>query len=641
MTQSYKILDKVDSPKELKKLPLSELPLLAEDMRQFLIGCVSETGGHLGAGLGTVDFTIALHYVFNSPKDKFIWDVSHQAYPHKILTGRKDRMSTLRQEGGLSGFTDPRESEHDHFHVAHAGTAISQALGMATARDSQGLNDKIIAIVGDGAMTSGLAFEGLNNAGHSKTGMMIVLNDNKMSIAKNVGALSHYLTKIISNPLYNRVRDEVEKSIENFPRIKRLTAHALESMKHMVAPGILFEELGFRYFGPVDGHDVEELVKTFERLKNINEPILLHMITEKGKGYKFAEQDHERFHGVTPFNVNTGEKVSGKSESGKETLGISYTQGFANAVTRLAEEDSRVVVISAAMPTGTGLAKFQKKFPERFFDVGIAEQHAVTFAGALAKSGVKPICAIYSTFLQRAQDQLIHDISLQHVGLTVCMDRAGLVGADGATHNGVFDIGYLSHIPGVVIAAPVSESEMYRMLQLSVNYKGLFAIRYPRDNFSLALSSFDDEFEIGEGKIVEEGEDIVLLSFGALLPEALKAATILKTKGLHATIVHQRFAIPLDRELLLNLLPSQKYLFTLEEHVLTGGFGSRVLEFLDQESIHHLITKRFALPNEHIDHGRRENLLERCGLSGAGIAGQILQCVNKETSPRLLGTSLS
>lgn len=623
---TYPLLDQINNPADLKRLNVGELPQLASELRDFLIKTVSQTGGHLGAGLGTVELTIALHYVLQSPKDKIIWDVSHQTYPHKILTGRKDRMSTLRQYGGIGGFTDPAESEHDHFHVAHAGTAISQALGLACARDFLGQDGKIVAVVGDGGLTSGLSLEGLNNAGHLKKKMLIILNDNKMSISKNVGAISHYLNKVITNPLYNRIRAEVEKPLGRWPRLKKLARYALESMKHLVVPGIVFEELGFRYFGPCNGHDIAELVKVLENVVKMDEPCLLHVITEKGKGYEFAEKDIERFHGVNPFDVKTGGKLGGTGD-GKQAKpkGITYTEAFSRSVTKIAREDGKLMVITAAMPSGTGLVKFQEEFPNRFFDVGISEQHAVTFAGALARGGSHPVCAIYSTFLQRSQDQLIHDIALQKLPLLVCMDRAGLVGADGPTHHGVFDISYLGHIPDSVIASPVNESEMYHMMKLGLSYRGLFALRYPRGEVPAMLERESKPFGIGEAEVLTQGDDLVILALGSLVEQAMLAAARLEAEGVKATVCNMRFAKPLDRKLLLELAAKQRPFFTVEDHVLTGGFGSKVLEFFEQERISDIRVKRFALPDQFVEHGTREFLLDKYGLSPEKIASRILQ----------------
>lgn len=621
------LLDQINSVSDVKKLRLEELPTLVQELRSFLIETVSKTGGHLGAGLGAVELTIALHYVLNSPVDKLIWDVSHQTYPHKILTGRKNRMHTLRQYGGIGGFTDPKESPHDHFLVAHAGTAISQGLGFAVARDLAGSDEKIVVVVGDGGLTSGLAFEGLNNAGHLRRKMLIILNDNKMSISKNVGAISHYLNKVITNPLYNRIRNEVDKSIAKWPRIRKLARYALESMKHLIVPGILFEELGFRYFGPVDGHDVTSMVKTLENVLKIDDLCLLHVITEKGKGYIFAEKDVERFHGVNPFDVKTGVKLAGRSDGMQaKPKGPTYTEAFARSMMRVARDHEEVVVITAAMPSGTGLLKFQEEFPERFFDVGIAEQHAVTFAGALAKRGLRPVCAIYSTFLQRAQDQLIHDVALQEAGVTFCLDRAGIVGADGPTHHGVFDISYMGHIPNSVLGSPKDEEEMYQMLLLSLRYPGIFALRYPRAEIPASfLQQATTAFGIGEGEILVEGEDLVILSLGTLVEQACEAAQCLQREGLRATVANLRFAKPLDRKLLLQLAGKHRFFFTVEEHVLTGGFGSKVLDFFESEGVGDVRMRRFALPDQFVEHGTRDFLLDKYGLSGEKVASRILQ----------------
>ncbi|MBI4549721.1 MAG: 1-deoxy-D-xylulose-5-phosphate synthase [Candidatus Omnitrophica bacterium] len=623
MTES--LLDHIQSPADLKKLQPEQLPQLASEIRDFLIATVSKTGGHLGAGLGTVELTLALHYALNSPQDKIIWDVSHQTYPHKILTGRKNQLHTLRQFGGLSGFTDPAESVHDHFLVAHAGTAISQGLGLAVSRDFFGRDEKVVVVIGDGALTSGLALEGLNNAGHLKKKMLIILNDNKMSISKNVGAISHYLNKIITNPIYNRLRSEVEKPLAHWPRVRKLARYALESIKHLVVPGILFEELGFRYFGPVDGHNVVSLISTLNNVLKLDEPCLLHVLTEKGKGYEFAEKDVERFHGVNPFDVKTGAKLGGKSEGqALKPKGLSYTEAFARAVTRLARENENVAVITAAMPSGTGLLKFQEEFPHRFFDVGIAEQHAVTFAGALAKGGQRPVCAIYSTFLQRSQDQILHDVALQNLGVTFCLDRGGLVGADGPTHHGVFDISYLGHVPGAVIGSPRNEAEMYQMMKLSLSYRGVFALRYPRAEIPAAFDTPAADFKIGEAEPLLAGEDLVILALGPMVEQALGAAEKLSREGVRAAVVSARFAQPLDRKLFLELARKFRLFVTVEDHVLTGGFGAKFLEFLERESVTDVRVKRMALPDAFVEHGTREILLDKYGLSSDKIASRIL-----------------
>jgi 1-deoxy-D-xylulose-5-phosphate synthase len=621
MANTFSYIEKINSPKDLKQVPLAELPQVCQEYRQFLIESVSKTGGHLGASLGAVEICTALHYVLNSPEDKICWDVGHQAYVHKMITGRRVKMAKLRQEGGLSGFPSPFESEHDPFIVGHACTAISQALGLAVARDLRKTNENVVAVVGDGSLTGGLSYEALNNAGHLKNRMLIVLNDNEWSISKNVGAISKYLNRIITNPLYNRIRKEADKQLSRFPRLRRLADYGLESFKHLLVPGLMFEELGFRYFGPIDGHDVAGLVKMLDSILKLKEPCFLHVVTKKGKGYKFAEIDSEKLHGVTPFDIETGEKLQSAEDKLEE---ISYTEAFGKAVVDLAREDSQVVAITAAMLSGTGLTKFAKEFPNRFFDVGIAEQHAVTFAGALAKGGLKPICAIYSTFLQRSHDQLLHDIALQKLNLTVCLDRAGLVGADGATHNGVFDIAFLSHIPHAVVSSPKDEAELFLMLKLGVEYPGVFAIRYPRAIIPSHFKTPAKLFEIGEGEILREGKEIAILALGSMVAPALEAAKLLAEKGLDATVVNMRFAAPLDEKLILKLVPNHPFIFTAEEHVLAGGFGAKVLEFFERQGGLKAHVKRFALPNEFIEQGTREVLLDRFGLSASAISQAIM-----------------
>ncbi len=628
----YKFIQNINSPEDLKKIPLEKLPEVAEEYRHFLIETVSKTGGHLGASLGALELNMALHYVLESPQDKICWDVGHQAYVHKLITGRRDRFSTLRKTEGISGFPSPFENEHDHFIVGHAGTAIAQAVGLAAARDHLKTSEKVVAVVGDGAMTAGLSYEALNNAGHLKKEMLIVLNDNEMSIAKNVGAISKYLNKVITNPVYNRIRSDVEHQLDKFPRLRKLAAQSLESMKHLFVPGILFEELGFRYFGPVDGNDVVGLVQTLRHILPLKECALLHIITKKGNGCPYAEQDVEKGHGVTPFNTKTGEKILSASE--KAAVGqISYTKAFANALSEVARKDPKVIAITAAMPSGTGLNEFQKEFPDRLYDVGIAEQHAVTFAGALSKAGLKPVCAIYSTFLQRSQDQILHDVALQRQRTVLAMDRAGLVGADGATHNGVFDISYLGHVPNAVIAAPINAYEMKQMLEMGVEYPHTFAIRYPRGNIPVSHAAVSQEkFGIGKGQILSEGKDGTLLALGSMVEIALQVRDLLKAVGVQVRVVNMRFAKPLDGALILDSLDKSKYLFTLEEHVLAGGFGAKVLEFLERSQRDDAVTRRFALPDEFIEQGDRDYHYERIGLSPEKITASILQTLNASVS---------
>ena len=626
----YSYIDKINSPDDLKKIPLEKLPQVAGEYRNFLIETISKTGGHLGASLGALELNIALHYILNSPTDKICWDVGHQAYIHKVITGRRELLKTIRQESGLSGFPSPFENPHDQFIVGHACTGISQALGLAVARDLQKGNEHVVAVVGDGALTGGLAYEALNNAGHLGKRMLIVLNDNEMSISKNVGAISKYLNKVITNPLYNRVRSEVEKRLRNFPRLKRLSNYAFDTFKHLLVPGLIFEELGFRYFGPVDGHDVVGLVRMLRRVLPMNEACLLHVITKKGMGCELAEKDPERLHGVVPFDVKTGQKIQGAQE--KHKASVTFTQAFSDAILEVARENEKVVAITAAMASGTGLTKFAAELPDRFFDVGIAEQHAVTFAGALAKGGMKPVCAIYSTFLQRSQDQLIHDVALQRQNVTLCLDRAGLVGADGATHNGIFDISYLGHIPNVVIGAPVDAWELLTMLRLGIRYPHLFAIRYPRASVPEIPGASKEEFGIGEGEILRQGEEAAILAIGSMVPTALRAAELLSAQGISVSVCNMRFAKPLDSRILFEMAGRVKMMVTVEEHVFTGGFGSKVLEFLEQNQLHHVKVKRIALPDAFIEHGVRESLLDRFSLTPEKIALTVSETLQKLNS---------
>jgi 1-deoxy-D-xylulose-5-phosphate synthase len=620
-----KWIDKIKCPQDLKQVPVEKLPEVAEEYRQFLIESVAKTGGHLGASLGVLELSIALHYVLNSPEDNICWDVGHQAYVHKMITGRKDRMNTLRQTGGLSGFPAPWESQHDPFIVGHAGTAISQALGLAAARDIKKGNEKVVAIVGDGAMTAGLSFEALNSAGHLKKNMLIILNDNEMSIAKNVGGMSRYLNRVITNPLYNRIRGEVDKQLSRFPRLKKFSNASLEGMKHLLVPGILFEELGLRYFGPVNGHDVVGLVKTLRDVLALNTCSILHILTKKGKGCAFAENDEEKGHGVGPFNVKTGEKIEVAS-SKNDAVSVSFTQAFADALSKQARRNPDVVAITAAMPSGTGLLHFQKEFPERFFDVGIAEQHAVSFAGALARGGLKPVVAIYSSFLQRSHDSVMHDVALQRQGIVIGIDRAGLVGADGATHQGIFDMAFLGAVPGIVLASPVDEYEIEKMMELALNHPSVFAIRYPRANISKMFDAFPKKaFEVGEGEVLFDGQDVTLLALGSMVEAACKARALLEKEGVSVRVVNMRFAKPLDEQLILDSLQKTRLLFTIEEHVGAGGFGSKVLEFMEEKNIRHVPLKRLALPDEFIEHGSRDAQLDEFGLSPEKIAAAAIK----------------
>ena len=539
-------------------------------------------------------------------------------------------MSTLRQKDGLSGFTDPQESEHDFFKLGHASTSVSQALGLVVAQDLQNKNEKVVAVLGDGALTGGLAYEALNNAGHTKRNLLIILNDNEMSIAPNVGAVSKYLNSMITNPLYNRVRKRVEESTVRMPRLQKLIKQAEESIKSLIVPGVLFEEMGFRYFGPLDGHDVVSLTESLKKILNLKGPRILHILTKKGMGCELADKDPERLHGIAaPVPVSTA-KESAKVER-KEILVPEtkpFTKVFSEAILRLAEKDPRVVAITAAMPSGTGLVEFQKKFPERFFDVGIAEQHAVAFAGALAKGGRRPVCAIYSTFLQRAVDQLIHDVGLQEQSVILALDRAGVVGEDGPTHHGLFDMSFLRAIPGAVLASPKDTREMNRMLELGLEAKGIFAIRYPRGKVPHEFLESSAHFEVGEGEVLKEGEDVTILTLGVLAQTAMRAAGILEKEGVSAGVMNMRFAKPLDRSLLQQAVSKRHPLITLEDHVLQNGFGSAILEALSEMDAEGTRVIRLGFGDEFVTHAKREDLLAQAGMNPEKIAERTLKELN-------------
>ncbi|MBN1493353.1 MAG: 1-deoxy-D-xylulose-5-phosphate synthase [Candidatus Omnitrophica bacterium] len=620
-----KVLSKINSPNDLKPLSVEELSVLSEEVRQLIVESVSPCGGHLAANLGTVELTIALHYVLNSPADKIVWDVGHQAYTHKILTGRRDRFGTLRQENGISGFPNIHESPHDHFTVGHASTSLSQAVGLAVARDLAGDKYRVVAVCGDGSLTGGLAFEALNNIGHMHNNMLIILNDNEMAISKSIGSMSKYLNQIITNPAYNRVRSDIEHTIRRFPRIKRFAKKIEESFKNIICPGLVFEELGVRYFGPIDGHDIENMIETIKNVVNLEQPCLLHVLTKKGKGVHQAEDEPASYHSSGPYTIE-GKKngiyiVNPKDKQRNE---IQYTKAFSNCMLRVADRDDKVVAITAAMPDGTGLAEFSEKYPHRFFDVGIAEGHAITFAGALSRGGYKPVCAIYSTFLQRAYDNLLHDAALQDANVTLCLDRAGIVGPDGATHHGLFDIAYLRTVPNSVVCAPKDEAEMQRMLDLGIEYKGVFAIRYPKDLISMTFTNTYAYFGIGEGEVLCEGDDAAILSLGNTVVTALKVASLLRLEGINAGVYNMRFAKPLDAQLLSQLRSKTHYFVTIEEHVETGGFGSAVLEFMSKIGAFDCTVKVFAFPNTFIQHGSREKLFERYGMDEGSISKEII-----------------
>ncbi|MDA9723393.1 1-deoxy-D-xylulose-5-phosphate synthase [Candidatus Pelagibacter sp.] len=630
MRNNYKFLNNVNFPSDIRKLSQSEIKVLADEVRQELIDVVSETGGHLGAGLGVVELTVVLHYIFNTPHDKLIWDVGHQTYPHKILTGRKNKIRTLRKGMGLSGFTKRSESEYDPFGAAHSSTSISSALGMAVANKLSNKSDNVIAVIGDGAISAGMAYEAMNNAGTSKTKMIVVLNDNDMSIAKPVGAMRKYLAKILSGKIYFSFRETVKLIISAFSkRFKNQAGKAEDFLRSAVTGGTLFNSMGFYYIGPIDGHDIDTMISVFNNAKEINYdgPILIHVKTQKGKGYKFAEKSEDKFHGVSKFNVKTGEQIKSSSNA------PSYTKVFANTLIKHAEKDSKVVGITAAMPSGTGMDLFGKKFPNRMFDVGIAEQHAVTFAAGMATEGFKPYAAIYSTFLQRAYDQVVHDVAIQSLPVRFAIDRAGLVGADGPTHAGSFDITYLSTLPNFVVMAASDEAELVRMINTSIDINDRpSAFRYPRGNgLGIELPEINEKIELGKGRIIKTGKKVVILNFGARLHECILASENLSKKGINISIIDARFAKPLDENLIWQIATEHEVLITIEEGSI-GGFGSHVSQFLSEKNLldSNLKFRSMILPDRFIDHDKPELMYKFANLDSIGIENKILDTLNSK-----------
>ena len=628
MTKSYKYLDKINFPSDIKKLSRSDLKILSEELRKEIIDVVSETGGHLGAGLGVVELTVALHYTFDTPNDKLIWDVGHQTYPHKILTGRKDRIRTLRKGNGLSGFTKRSESEYDPFGAAHSSTSISSALGIAVANKLSNKSSNVIAVIGDGAISAGMAYEAMNNAGTSKTKMIVILNDNDMSIAKPVGAMRSYLAKILSGKIYFSLRETVKLIISAFSkRFSKKAGKAEDFIRSAFTGGTLFSSLGFYYVGPIDGHDLDVLLPVLNNAKEISVdmPIMIHLKTKKGKGYKFAEISSDKFHGVSKFNVKTGIQEKSKSNT------PAYTKVFANTLIKHAEKDSKIVGITAAMPSGTGMDNFGERFPNRMFDVGIAEQHAVTFAAGLATEGYKPYAAIYSTFLQRAYDQIVHDVAIQSLPVRFAIDRAGLVGADGPTHAGSFDITYLATLPNFIVMAPSDEAELVKMINTSVDINDKpSAFRYPRGNgIGVELPSLDEKLKIGKGRIIKEGKNVVLINFGARLRECLIAEENLKKKGINISVADARFAKPLDENLIWQLAANHNLLITIEEGSI-GGFGSHVSQLLSEKNLldNNLKFRSMILPDRFIDHDKPDLMYKYAGLDSQAIETKILDALN-------------
>ncbi len=626
------LLDRIATPDDLRKLPENALPQFARELRQETIEAVSVTGGHLGAGLGVVELTVALHWVFDTPRDRLIWDVGHQAYPHKIITGRRNRMRTLRQAGGLSGFTKRAESEYDPFGAGHSSTSISAGLGMAVARDLKGGDNHVIAVIGDGAMSAGMAYEAMNNAGERDARLIVILNDNDMSIAPPTGALSTYLARIASSGTYLHLRDIAKQLAKNLPKKWERRAARMEEMSRTYwTGGAFFEELGFYYVGPIDGHDLSQLVPILKNVRDAKQaPILVHVRTQKGKGYAPAEASADKYHGVVRFNVVTGAQDKPKPKA------PSYTKVFGESLIREARKDSRVVGVTAAMPDGTGIDLFARAFPERAFDAGIAEQHAVTFAGGLAAEGMKPFAAIYSTFLQRAYDQVVHDIAIQNLPVRFAIDRAGLVGADGPTHAGSFDLAYLGCLPGFTIMAAADEAELVHMVATAAAWdEGPIAFRYPRgEGTGAALPEEGVPLAIGKGRVIREGSAAAILSLGARLPECLKAADQLAGMGLPATVADARFAKPLDHDLIRQLARHHEVLVTIEEGS-AGGFGAHVMRFLAHDGLLDgaVRFRPMALPDVFIEHGKPDLMYAQAGLDAAGIVRTVFAALGRETVP--------
>lgn len=617
----YALLNRIEKPEDVKALTVRELEQLASELRHFIIDTVSQNGGHLAPNLGTVELTLALYSVFSFPEDKLVWDVGHQAYTHKILTGRRDAFKTLRKKGGITGFPNRFESAYDAFGVGHASTSISAALGMALARDAKGEKNQVIAVIGDGALTGGESFEALNNAGDLGTKLIVILNDNEMSIDANVGAMSEYLSRIRIAPQYARAKRDMGSLLMSIPhigdKVYKTASHLKDGVRSVLVPGSLFEEMGFHYIGPIDGHNIGLLEEVLVSAKEMEGPVLIHIHTVKGKGYKPAEQAPEKFHGVGCFDPSTGKSAK------KAGCAPSYTSVFSKALIELAKDRPDILAITAAMPSGTGLKAFGQAYPKRFFDVGIAEEHAMTLAAGMAAAGMHPVIALYSTFAQRAYDQLIHDVCLQNLPVTLCLDRAGLVGEDGPTHHGVFDLSYLRQMPNMCVMAPKDEEELRHMLATAIAIEGPAAVRYPRGaGLGVPLTDSLETLPVGKAEVLQEEGDIAFLAVGTMVEKAKEAAAILKEESIEAAVVNMRFIKPLDTELLGEMARTKRLLITAEENVLAGGFGSAVAEYLADHGIE-VPLLRFGIPDRFIEQGTRRELLSLCGLQPDEMAERI------------------
>jgi 1-deoxy-D-xylulose-5-phosphate synthase len=635
------ILKKIHSPADLKRLSPEQFPALCREIREQIIGAVSAVGGHLASNLGVVELTVALHYLLDTPSDRIVWDTSNQSYAHKLLTGRRERFHTLRQYGGLSGFCKREESEYDTFNAGHAGTGVSAAFGMVEAREQLGRKHKIVCVVGDGAMTAGMTLEGLHHAGGLGKDFLVILNDNQMSISKNVGAISAYLSRTITGEFYGKVREETGQLLRKIPHIgqdiQKLARRAEELAKGAILPGLLFEELGFQYSGPIDGHNFEHLIPTIENVLKMRGPVLLHVITQKGLGYEPAMKNPVWFHACPPFVRETGAPA-------KKAARPSYTAIAMDTLVKLAREDKRIVAITAAMCEGTGLTAFEKEFPDRLYDVGIAEQHAVTFAAGLAAQGMKPVVAMYATFLQRAYDQVVHDVATQNLPVAFCIDRGGLVAEDGTTHHGAFDYAYLRHVPNMVVMAPKDENELQHMIRTCLQYDGPISVRYPRGvSLGVEMDAAPKALPIGKGELLMEGTDVAIMGIGVSVWQAVQAAERLRKEGVSTAVVNARFAKPLDRELITDVAKRVRYVITVEEGCKIGGFGSAVLETLSEAGVTDVTTKLLGLPDWFIEQGPQDLLRERYGLTGEGIYQSVKELIGQAqaTRNRFTGATLA
>ena len=634
-----RLIDTIKDPFDLRKLKLIDLPIVAKEIRDEIVSTVSKNGGHLSSSLGAVELAIAIHYTFDTPRDIVLWDVGHQAYAHKILTGRLRAFSTLRRLGGLSGFPNKDESpDYDMFTCGHSSTSISTALGLVLAKDLSNEKNKTVVVIGDAALAGGMAFEALNHAGHLKKNIVVVLNDNELSISRSVGALSRYLNRIITNPAYNKIRQDVERVLKRIPRFGfrayRAARKLEEGLKNLLIPGMLFEEMGFRYFGPIDGHNTAQLINVFKNIMNLDEPLLIHVVTKKGKGYQPAEDNPSSFHSTGPFDIATGITT-------KKNLKETFTEAFSSKIIELAQSNPKIAGLSAAMIDGTGFNSFAKLFPERFFDVGIAEEHAVALSAGLARGGFRPVVCIYSTFLQRSYDQIVHDVCLQNLPVVLCLDRAGIVGEDGPTHHGLFDIAYLRHIPNLVYMSPKDPDELRSMLSFAIKHQGPIAIRYPRGSMPMLSNEAqlilsrrgkgNSPVETAKAEIIKEGKDVAIIAIGTMVHTALETAALLMKKRIDAAVINARFITPLDGGMIEDVCRSTNKIVTIEEGALEGGFGSAVLEFLERENLNKIKVRRIGLPNKFIEHGKREELFQKYNLTPDAICDVIMREVIAES----------